>query len=82
MRFERKEMEGKRLSDDSVLKTDPRYRKLEHLIQVGFTQRLKDRDKQTFKGKDRLNVLQVDAPHIVINILRAEARARFKRTKT
>ena len=27
-------MEGKRLSDDSVLKTDPRYRKLEHLIQV------------------------------------------------
>ena len=30
----RKEMEGKRLSDDNVLKTDPRYRKLEHLIQV------------------------------------------------
>ena len=29
-------MEGKRLSDDSVLKTDPRYRKLEHLIQVEF----------------------------------------------
>ena len=27
-------MEGKRLSDDNVLKTDPRYRKLEHLIQV------------------------------------------------
>jgi len=31
----KKEMEGKRLSDDSVLKTDPRYRKLEHLIQSG-----------------------------------------------
>ena len=29
-------MEGKRLSDDTVLKTDPRYRKLEHLIQVTF----------------------------------------------
>ena len=32
-------MEGKRLSDDTVLKTDPRYRKLEHLIQVSaFTE--------------------------------------------
>ena len=32
-------MEGKRLSDDTVLKTDPRYRKLEHLIQVSVLQR-------------------------------------------
>ena len=74
-------MEGKRLSDDSVLKTDPRYRKLEHLIQVGFIQRLKDKGRQSFKyrDKDRGNV---GAPHIVINILRAEARARSKRTKT
>ena len=32
-------MEGKRLSDDTVLKTDPRYRKLEHLIQVSILQR-------------------------------------------
>ena len=29
-------MESKRLSDNNVLKTDPRYRKLEHLIQVGL----------------------------------------------
>ena len=31
-------MESKRLSDNNVLKTDPRYRKLEHLIQVGLKQ--------------------------------------------
>ena len=36
--FSRKEMESKRLSDKNALKTDPRYRKLEHLIQVGLIQ--------------------------------------------
>ena len=41
-------MESKRLSDNNVLKTDPRYRKLEHLIQVGLIQ-----------GGGKLNLIQV-----------------------
>jgi len=40
----KKEMEGKRLSDDNVLKTDPRYRKLEHLIQSGGQSQIQDDD--------------------------------------
>jgi len=31
----KRETEGKRLSDDQVLRSDPRYRKLEHTIQSG-----------------------------------------------
>ena len=59
-------MEGKRLSDDTVLKTDPRYRKLEHLIQVSILQ--------------RENIL-LHNPLINL-IFRAVARVRSRMTRT
>ena len=60
-------MEGKRLSDDTVLKTDPRYRKLEHLIQVSVLQ--------------RENILVLNNPLINL-IFRAVARVRSRMTRT
>ena len=52
-------MEGKRLSDDSVLKTDPRYRKLEHLIQVRFIHIDIDKDRHIYKYRDRKDRVKV-----------------------
>ena len=59
-------MEGKRLSDDNVLKTDPRYRKLEHLIQVSAS------TEREYSGAPSNNQLYS----------RAVARVRSRKMKT